>query len=368
MYGTWHLEQKVFPPLEAAQAADCHSQLLHTSGKKNVRDDDHARRLNQEVHRNTVAFVKDAKDEKEFTDIKLYLIQNNNFHLHILFTLTVEADSILKRYRHLKATEDRRARDDRRVKCFQGKKVHETISEIIKGKGLAPIGFLKRQHDAGLGKPKGSYTTDPIEIDAIVDRAWSAITFGNSNDNDKLAEAFMNKYDEYIVKAREFKVAKLDVHSFKAACLCSHGSAGGLDGWNALDMTLFSDKAFQVLVDLLNCIEEDAPWPKAMGDVRAVFLSEDANDTANPLVYRILKITSAIYRKRATTRLRDLEGWIAQWDDEALHAGTLFEGAQDAWGKSAIELELLELMGIKLCGGSIDVFKWFGQLVRELIY
>ena len=56
-----------------------------------------------------------------------------------------------------------------------------------------------------------------------------------------------------------------------------------------------------------------------MLEVRTVFLSKDADDTSNPLAYRPLKITSAIYRRWATARLKSLEPWIDSWDLDALH-------------------------------------------------
>ena len=62
-------------------------------------------------------------------------------------------------------------------------------------------------------------------------------------------------------------------------------------------MTLLSPLAMQLLVNLLNAIEKGADWPKHMFTTRAVLLAEDPEDLTNPLAYRILKITSGIYRK-----------------------------------------------------------------------
>ena len=74
-------------------------------------------------------------------------------------------------------------------------------------------------------------------------------------------------------------------------------SAPGLDGWSAQDLEILSDKAYQLLVNMLDSIEGGANWPKAMQATRAVFLSKDPEDVQNPLAYRSLKITSGISRK-----------------------------------------------------------------------
>ncbi len=86
-----------------------------------------------------------------------------------------------------------------------------------------------------------------------------------------------------------------------------------------------------------------------------MFLSKDADDTTNPLAYRGLKITSALYRKWASTRLKALEQWIDSWDHPALHV-IGGKGAQDAWLFTALRTEIAQLEGQNMTGGSIDIF------------
>ena len=95
-------------------------------------------------------------------------------------------------------------------------------------------------------------------------------------------------------------------------------------------MALLSDNGLQLIVDILNLIEEGAEWPKSSQVARAVFLPKDPDDTQNPLKYRILKITSAYYRRWASTRNQQLEEWIKLWDHPAINAGVPGKGAQDA--------------------------------------
>ena len=119
------------------------------------------------------------------------------------------------------------------------------------------------------------------------------------------------------------------------------------------------------MVDMLNAIELGAPWPQHMLITRAVFLSKDPDDTANPLAYRILKITSGWYRKWASCRDRNLTKWKLQWDDAAINSGMPEKGANDSWLVTTINNELTKTCGDDVSGGSIDVFKCFDQIIRR---
>ena len=92
------------------------------------------------------------------------------------------------------------------------------------------------------------------------------------------------------------------------------------------------------------------------------FLSKDPTRTDDPLAYRGLKITSAIYRRWASNRLHALDKWIATWDHDALHV-VGGKGAQDAWLLSSLKRQFSRLRAIDLTGGSIDVLNALIQLI-----
>ena len=77
-----------------------------------------------------------------------------------------------------------------------------------------------------------------------------------------------------------------------------------------------------------------------MTHAKAVFLSKDHKDTGNPLAYRILKITSVMYRLWASVRVRNLETWIATWADPAMFAGVPGAGAEEGWYTTQLDLEI----------------------------
>jgi len=227
---------------------------------------------------------------------------------------------------------------------------------------------IKRNIDQGPGKPIGSLTADPKEIDQILRHAWATITNGNVTDLEAAVSVFWDQYGGFCHRAEEWQVGELTVEDFKAVCTADTESAAGLDGWAARDIALLSDKALGLIVKLLNAVEKGASWPEHMLHTRAVFLSKDSEKTEDPLAYRILKITSGWYRKWATCRVKNLEPWIKTWDNKYNNSGVPGKGAQDAWYQTALKVELDSISGCHTSGGSIDIFKCFDQINREFIY
>ena len=115
-------------------------------------------------------------------------------------------------------------------------------------------------------------------------------------------------------------------------------------------------------------LEKHHKWPDEQTQSRAVFLNKDPDDIGNPMAYRILKITSTIYRVWAAVRMKNLEGWIKTWAEDNMFAGVPGVGAEDAWYLTSLDFEYLRAKGNQITAGSIDIYKCLDQLVRPLIY
>ena len=70
----------------------------------------------------------------------------------------------------------------------------------------------------------------------------------------------------------------------------------GWINWAPVDLQELLDLAYQHLADMMNTIEQGAPWPEALLSARAFFLAKDTNDALNPLAYRVLLMLPSIYR------------------------------------------------------------------------
>jgi len=323
--------------------------------------------LNLEIKGNVKAFVKGFAKGDPNPDSLDYFRSKSDAEDISYFSVVKLAENYRKHLAGLRKASAAvtKARSDNK---YKGNGSHAYISKRLKGNGAAPMIFLRRLEEDGPKKPKGSFATTPSEVDKILHQAWDPITKGNHIDLRREAKEFVSKYDDCVFKCSPQKIEPLTVDEFKDSCCSNLKSAAGLDGWSSADLSLLSDRMLQLIVDWLNLIEEGKmSWPKHMLEVRTVFLNKDPDDSSNPLAYRPLKITSAIYRRWASARLRKLEKWIELWDDPALHV-IGGKGAQCAWLKTAIRTEYLKHMLTDIAGGSIDIFKCFDQINRHIVW
>ena len=131
--------------------------------------------------------------------------------------------------------------------------------------------------------------------------------------------------------------------------------------------SLLSDKALGWLARWFNKVEEICKWPEDQKRTRAVLLSKDPAKAGDPMAYRMIKITSALYRIWGAVRMKDLDKWIERWTDPAFFAGVPGVGAEEAWYSTALDIEQRRSEGKQVTVGSIDVYKCFDQVVRKLV-
>ena len=140
-----------------------------------------------------------------------------------------------------------------------------------------------------------------------------------------------------------------------------------MDGWATQEFALLSDAAVEEIAKMLNAIEAGADWPHQCKSGRAAFLSKDKANSTDALNHRVLTILPVLYRRYATRRLRDIKPWVNQWRKDNMFAGVDGEGAMDAWWETALDLELLDLVGTHFTAGAIDIAKCFDKIRRPLL-
>ena len=87
-----------------------------------------------------------------------------------------------------------------------------------------------------------------------------------------------------------------------------------------------------------------------MQTARAAFLAKDAEDTLEPVSYRVLLMLPAAYRLWARTRLRQLAPWVQDWETPEMFAVVPGRGAADAAYRTALMVELCNLTGTDFTG------------------
>ncbi len=210
------------------------------------------------------------------------------------------------------------------------------------------------------GEPIGSFTTNPVEIDAIIRNDYDPIYHGNIEDLEEHASSFIKKFLPFLFQDTEFQVDPIEGPLLME--LCTHGpfSSGGMDGWAPQDWSILPLQAFIWLAHLLNTIESGASWPRGTLHGKSSFLRKDpSNPSLKSTDFRVLLLLSILYRRWASYRLFSLQPWIAKWVLDEMYAGIPGRCAEDAWWISSFLLENAHLAGIPFSGGAVDIFKCF---------
>eukprot|EP00969_Alexandrium_andersonii_P202097 8930319-Alexandrium_andersonii.AAC.1 len=120
------------------------------------------------------------------------------------------------------------------------------------------------------------------------------------------------------------------------------------------------------LAILFNRVEAGTPWPDVLCQARAIFLAKEG-EGLSPQGFRILSIGSHVYRRWGAMRLAHLEAWVRRWLPDDAHGGFKGRSAEVASWVLAARLEHNGLKGVSTSSMSIDVFKCFDQVSRQLI-
>ena len=153
-----------------------------------------------------------------------------------------------------------------------------------------PITFLKRVSEGCNGEPVGSYTTLPVEIDAIIRDAWGKVYAGVCANASTLIDGFLVRYNDFFLHQASCVLDPVDPTLLMDLCLKSKLSAGGLDGWEAKDVKVLSLVCFDWLSQLFNSIEAGADWPSDFHHSRCSYLAKDPDVLGDPLGYRPLLV------------------------------------------------------------------------------
>ena len=158
-----------------------------------------------------------------------------------------------------KAEVRKRKQDDNDCKIKGIKHISKAIGEQ-QGK---PLTCVYRDRDTSGGGRKGEMTSNPVEVDAIVKRAWQAIYEGVGGCIATAIDKFLETYSSLIIKLPEAYLPPLDAEAVQEAFSRIKESAGALDGWSPKELSLLSREMYGHLAIMLTQVEAGAPWPRS---------------------------------------------------------------------------------------------------------
>ena len=205
-------------------------------------------------------------------------------------------------------------------------------------------------------------------MDELMLTTWVRVYEGNSHHHGSTIINYLCKYAKYMYSSPEMVIDDITGDDlFRTVADAGH-TAQGMDHCSYTDLSLLPLSAFHYLALLLRLIESGKPWPAELLFSRVHILSKNPDEPLNPMEYRFLMITSWIYRLWGKTRLRHLQPWIDRWRLPNMYGGLQGVGADDAWYATSLDVEFAMLYNSPLFGAVADLYKFFDQIIRGLLY
>ena len=235
----------------------------------------------------------------------------------------------------------------------------------------APLTFLKRKCIDKAVCPNELFITDRREMDKHIIDQWHELRQGNVTGGDlgvqKWIQNFLNKYGRFVFYGEEHQLNDITPERLREECKRANDSAPSLDDWHTAEFALLPLAGFRMLAELMNRIEKEGVWPSDLAIARAVFLHKDDPSEAGPLDLRPLLILPTFYRRWASMRLKDCEGWVQTWQVIESFSEAPGLSAEDAAYSTAVVQEYHEVTNQDYCGAVADILKCFDQILRPLL-
>ena len=162
----------------------------------------------------------------------------------------------------------------------------------------------------------GKIITSPEDIDLEAGKAWGSIYAGRTGSSEeerwRHALSFIEKYFRFVPALPRFQPEPLTPQEVQAIFVKASPSAPGPDAWCCDDLRYMPMLAAELLLGMFEQVQHGHPWPSVLTEARAVFLAKEGGGLS-PYEYRILTITSHIYRKWAPLQLKRIEPWTRSW-------------------------------------------------------
>eukprot|EP00969_Alexandrium_andersonii_P067383 2973209-Alexandrium_andersonii.AAC.1 len=198
--------------------------------------------------------------------------------------------------------------------------------------------------------------------------AWGKVHTVSVTDLWGHAEAFIAEHEDFVFASREFEVEPLTGPPVQQAFNEATASAPGLDGWSNTELKRLPFAIYEALAMLYNAVERGSPWPSAITQARAAFLPKGDEPSTQPLDVRVLTIASSIYRRWAALRLQQVAPWAEKWQLPSMCGSRGQLPANMASWEVALEVEQAMAASDNVTAMTVDIFKAFDQLSRQLIF
>ena len=147
----------------------------------------------------------------------------------------------------------------------------------------------------------------------------------------------------------------------------SNKTSLGAGGWSVQELKLLPDALLELLCEFFHLVERTGHWPETLC---LGLITPLVKDELLPLCTgntRPITVMPLLYRVWASSRVRQLIDWQAQWLSPCVCSYRPEYGCEDAWFEEALRVGQALLKGEPLCGPSIDLSKAFDSLPQAIL-
>ena len=181
-------------------------------------------------------------------------------------------------------------------------------------------------------------TAEPNGVDEHPRLAWDPIFNRNDPDEPQTIRNFLRISHFDGPEKEPHSLPLLDGQTLMTiAAHTETKSAQSFDNTKASELKPCPLIASQWIANLFNLIEDGQKWPDSTPTAKAIWLLKPKSDPTDPISFRILIITSAIDRRRAGARVRELQPYTNTWAPDELFSSVPAKGLSDAAYMAAAE-------------------------------
>ena len=164
-------------------------------------------------------------------------------------------------------------------------------------------------------------------------------------------------------------VPVLDPGELKSHVMRTANSAPGEDAYPLTLLQAMPLPAWQLLTKMFTAIENGGQWPTQLRSALVCAIPRaDSGSVASPLKWRLISVTSHLYRAWGGLRARQIgKIWLAKISPEGLFGGVPKKSAEDAAHTSSFWWDQASVMNIPLWSISMDASKCFDSIAPASI-
>ena len=228
---------------------------------------------------------------------------------------------------------------------------------LVTGKVKQLGSWLKGRQRLPLLVTDDAMISHPQKIGEELRRAWLPVY---SPDINEVMSDQMVAYMTELIDPVRWCPGAICPQALQAFATSRTSSAPGMD---CIHLAVLHDRAWAYLTMILNLVESTGRWPRSLLEVSLCAIPKGEANTAKPLKYRLIGITSHVYRVWSGLRAMQANNfWISHLIGDCSYGGIPKRSAKQASFADALTWEETHHSGSAYFAAYVDASKCFDNL------